>query len=629
MFIYDFSYGNTDADRIKKTPLQAHQDAKKYQKVDFLVYTISMPNALDTISPSFVNGEPMKEETTTLTLGTDQQLLQISNQLDNIRTLLNDNKAESSTHIAETLARLAGHITRLSRRITKHEDELKDLRALASIGQIVNSSLDLSEVLRIVMDTIVRLTGAERGFLMLRDEQGKLQMRVARNWEQESIEDDDFAISRTVIDRVVEEGQPIVTTNAIEDPRFGGQDSIIAYNLRSILCVPLTVKDELIGVIYADNRIRTGLFSNAERDLLAAFANHAAVAIDNARLFASVRQTLAEVTELKNLMDNVFASIASGVITTNIQNQITLCNRAAEHILSRAAAGLLQSDIDSGIPELAQEISEPLQLVQSYDQTIIGMEFNPVIPQRGAVNLRLNFSPLKDAQKNTQGVAIVLDDVTERKRLEAQRRLFEKMVSPAVIEQLDPDQISMGGERANITTLFADIRSFTSYSEKLSPEELVSVLNLYLAAAANAVLAEEGTIDKFMGDAIMAWFNAPIPQKDHTLRAVRAALGMRAAIQALHEELPPEAHLDFGVGIHYGEAVLGLVGTEKRLDYTAIGDSVNTAKRIQENAATNQILISNAAYRQAKRHIEVTEAEPVLAKGKSKPIQVFEVLNVQ
>jgi len=302
----------------------------------------------------------MQDETTTLTLLPDQQLLQISNQIDLIREALVQQGYEGVAQASENLSRLAGHITRIGRNVAEHGEELKDLRALADIGQVVNSSLDLPEVLRIVMDTIIRLTGAERGFLMLRDEKRALEIRIARNWEQESIQESDFEISRTVIDRVVEDAQPIVTTNAIEDPRFGGQDSIVAYNLRSILCVPLKVKEELTGVIYADNRIRTGLFTNSERDLLSAFANQAAVAIENARLFESVRQTLAEVTELKNLMDNVFASIASGVITTDIQNRITLCNRAAERILARTSTDLLQHDLLDSLPELASILSAGL-----------------------------------------------------------------------------------------------------------------------------------------------------------------------------------------------------------------------------------------------------------------------------
>ena len=238
-------------------------------------------------------------------------------------------------------------------------------------------------------------------------------------------------------------------------------------------------------------------------------------------------------------------------------------------------------------------------------------------------------SPLKDANRATHGVAIVLDDLTERKRLEGQRKLFERMVSPAVIQQLNPDSLALGGKRVGITVLFADIRGFTSYSENQSPEQLVSVLNRYLAAGAEAVLDEEGTVDKFLGDAVMAWFNAPIPQADHTLRAVRAALRLRERVAQLHAILPPEAQLAFGVGIHYGDAILGLIGTEKRLEYTAIGDSVNTTKRLQENAGKNQIVISQVAYERVRDYINVVEMQPMIVKGKRDPIQVYEVLGLR
>lgn len=570
----------------------------------------------------------MQEDTTTVNIQPDQQLIQISNQIDAVRTTLEESGETLPELSLRSLERLSKHINHLAETIAQQREKIQDFKALAEIGQVVNSSLDIDEVLRIVMDTIIRLTGAERGFLMLREESGELTIRVARNWEQEAVPETDFAISRTVVNRVTDEGVPILTTIASEDPRFEGQDSVVAYNLRSILCVPLIAKEKITGVIYADNRIRTGLFTDSERDLLADFANQAAVAIENARLFQSVRQTLAEVSELKNLMDNVFDSIASGVITTDIQNKITLCNQAAEKILARAATSLLDNDLGKSLPELAAKITDPINMARDTEQIIAGVELNPSLPKRGPVHLRLNFSPLKDAQETTYGVAIVVDDITEKKRLEAQRRLFERMVSPAVIDQLDPEEIKMGGERVEITTLFADIRSFTHYSESLTPEELVSVLNRYLGATAEAVLTQEGTIDKFMGDAVMAWFNAPIPQLDHTLRAVRSALSMRDAIQSLHQNLPPEAHLEIGVGIHFGAAVLGVVGTEKRLDYTAIGDSVNTAKRIQENAANNQILISGTAYQLVKDQISVQPTKAVHAKGKSQPIKVHEVLGI-
>jgi adenylate cyclase len=559
----------------------------------------------------------------------EEQVLALSKLTGQMRASLQTVRASLPPDTLEGLSRLENMLFQVSRQVTAVEQERSKLLALASTTEAVNSSLELDEVLRLVMDTIIRLTEAERGFLMLRDPQGEMVMRMARNWEQESINPNEFAISRTVIQRVIDSGEPVLTTNAQEDPRFGGHESIVAYNLRSILCVPLKVKNELIGVIYADNRIRAGIFREAERDLLTVFANQAAMAIENARLFASVRRTLADVTELKNLMDNVFASIASGVLTADIRDQITLCNRAAESILGRSIAELVGQPLSEALPDLAGQIRAHLAAVRQTDLPVVGLEIVHNHPERGALDWRLNLSPLKDAEQATQGVAIVLDDMTEHHHLEAQRRLLERMVSPAVLDQIDPDSLQFGGQQREVTVLFADIRGFTSFSEKHTPEELVAVLNRYLAAGAEAVLAQEGTVDKFLGDAVMAWFNAPIPQPDHTLRAVRAALALRAAIERLHAELPPEAHLAFGVGIHCGEAVLGWIGTERRLEFTAIGDSVNTAKRIQENAARNQILISKDAYECVKGDVQAVPYAPLKVKGKSEAVEVYELMGLK
>ncbi len=526
----------------------------------------------------------------------------------------------------QDLTNLTDTLTRVGQRLEAFEAEHSNMQALAQIGGVVNSSLELDEVLRIVMDNIVRLSGAERGFLVLRNDKGELVTQVARNWEQESIKSAEAATSRTIVQSVVANGEPVITTNAQADQRFSGQASVVALNLRSILCVPLKVKNELIGVVYADNRIRTGIFTERERDLLVAFGHQAAVAIENARLYTSLRQTLEEVTALKNLMDNVFASMASGVITTDVQDQILLCNRAAEAILGMTMPNILGHRLEEVFASASEGIQPHLAEVREKDAPVIDLEISHMDPRRGNLDWRFNLAPLKDAAHKTHGIAIVLDDLTERKKLEAQRRLLERMVSPAILDQIDPKSLQIGGKKGDVTALFADIRGFTAFSEKHTPEDLVAVLNQYLAAAADAVLENEGTVDKFLGDAVMAWYNAPVPQPDHSLRAVKSALRLRDAIEELHRQLPPESHLSFGVGIHYGDAVLGWIGTEKRLEFTAIGDSVNTAKRIQENSGKGQILMSGAVYERVKDDVEVRPCPPLTVKGKSLPLEVYEVV---
>lgn len=559
----------------------------------------------------------------------DQEFVHLTGLLEAMQTGLSQTRSASiPTIVYEGVAKLPEILSKIRSNVITLEEERRNLRSLATIGGYVNSSLDLEVVLQIVMDTIIRITGAERGFLMLRNEMGELAIRMARNWVQESIEPTEFAISSTVVNRVVESGQPILTTNAQEDQRFSQQNSIVAFNLRSILCVPLKVKEDITGVLYADNRVRSGIFTQKDLDLLTAFSNEAAVAIENARLFNSVRHTLEEVTELKGLMDNVFSSIASGVLTADIEERVNLCNRAAEAILGQSAGSIVGGCLNDVLPPLVPVLRPYIQQVMKEDQQVVGLETNSNLPTRGQVDLRFNLSPLKDANQITQGVAIVLEDLTEKKKLEAQRRLLERMVSPAVIEQLDLNNLQLGGRKATISVLFADIRGYTGFSEDTDPENLVQVLNHYLAAAADVILNEGGTIDKFLGDAVMAWFNAPVPQKDHTMRAIRSALGIREAMKNVHEYMPANLKLSFGVGIHVGEAVLGLVGTEKRLDYTAIGDCINTAKRIQENAGPEQILISYQALQEVSGQVNVRAVEPILAKGKKEPIVVFQVLEM-
>lgn len=559
----------------------------------------------------------------------EEEIQHLTNLASAVNSLLQENGSLDLNAILEDMAQLSAEMKQLGRHVARLEAEREDLEALTQISHLINSSLKLDDVLRIVMDTIVRLTGAERGFLMLRDRQGALSIRVARNWEQETLDASETDISRTVVNQVIANGEPVLTTNAKHDPRFGKQESVIAHSLRSILCVPLSFRERVIGVIYADNRFRSGLFTETERNLLAVFANQAAVAIENAQLFESVRHSLAEVSEMKNLMDDVLASIASGVITLDQQGRITLCNQAAQFIFGKTRFELIGKRLQDLDQLRSTNLDEYLNRVTRTNQQIVGVEYTLEQPDQSTRVLSFNFSSLKDADQKIQGVAIVVEDLTEKKLLESRQRLLSRMISPAVIEQLNPDELQLGGKRTLITTLFSDLRGFTSFSEQRDPEELVSILNYYLGAAAESVLVEGGTLDKFIGDAVMAFFNAPIPQPDHALRAVCAAVRMQQATIAIQQNLTPESHLSFCTGIHTGEAILGLVGTHQRMDYTAIGDSVNIAKRLQQSANPGQVLISQEVYSQIADHVIAVPVAPIHAKGKKHPLLVYELTGLK
>lgn len=178
----------------------------------------------------------------------------------------------------------------------------KRVAALYEVGKVIGSSLNLQTVLDQVMDAIIQLSGAERGFLMLLDDDGNLAVRVARNFDQETLQSDEIAFSRTITRQVFETGEPVVTTNAQEDPRYAGQVSIMIHGMRSIMATPLRARGKNTGVVYVDNRIKTGLFSDEDLEVLAAFAAQAAVALDNARLYSETDAELqARLEELRIL----------------------------------------------------------------------------------------------------------------------------------------------------------------------------------------------------------------------------------------------------------------------------------------------------------------------------------------
>lgn len=171
------------------------------------------------------------------------------------------------------------------------------LGALMGVGRAINSSLGLKRVLEEVMDTLIELMRAERGFLMLRGPDGNLSVRIARGIAHVNLEEAAFKVSRTIVRKVAESGEPILTTNAQDDPRFEAQMSVAMFQLRSILCAPLKIKNEIIGVIYVDNRARAGIFQEADLNLIRAFADQAAVAIDNAQLFEDLQESNRELQE--------------------------------------------------------------------------------------------------------------------------------------------------------------------------------------------------------------------------------------------------------------------------------------------------------------------------------------------
>ncbi len=210
------------------------------------------------------------------------------------------------------------------------------------------------------------------------------------------------------------------------------------------------------------------------------------------------------------------------------------------------------------------------------------------------------------------------------------RATFTRFVAPEVVEQLlaNPAQVALGGKLQEITVLFADLESFTPLAERMEPERVIELLNRYMAFIVPVLKQYGGTIDKYIGDAVMALFNTPLPQPDHALRAVSAAVHIRKAQKAFHAECDVDHRLDVNFGIHTGHAIVGNVGTPELMDYTAVGDTVNTAARLQDISHGGQIIISQTTYEQIKGSVLAHALGAHRVKGREKHVNIYTVLEI-
>jgi adenylate cyclase len=210
------------------------------------------------------------------------------------------------------------------------------------------------------------------------------------------------------------------------------------------------------------------------------------------------------------------------------------------------------------------------------------------------------------------------------------KRAFTRYVAREVVEEVlkDPEHLMLSGERREATVLFCDIRGFTTLSERLTPEQVVSLLNEFYTTAIETTFKHDGTLDKFLGDAVMCVFGAPIAHPDHAARAVKTAIDMRTALTELSKRrsmrgLDP---FEVGIGVALGEVVAGTVGTEERMEYTVIGDSVNVAARLQGHAKAGSILLSRRTYEAVHDLVEAMSRGAMKVKGKEEEVEVYEVI---
>ena len=566
----------------------------------------------------------------------EDQLDQVNSTLEAQRELLRRRRLAMPAAIINNIEMLKQDFKRLENNVLEDQTELRQLRALSEMSTRITNSLDIDTVLQETMELVIVLTNAERGYIVLTDDDsGELEFRISSEgglMGPAMPSSDRPQISMTVVNEVIDTGEPLLADNAFKDERLSENQSIINFTLRSVLCVPLRYKERITGVVYVDNRLVAGVFTERELNLMMAFANTAAVAIANARMYMRAEQILADITRVKELMDNIFSSVGSGIIAIDSNDLVHTFNRAASEFLNLPPEVAVGYDVAQVMKNAALELEDHLEHVKENDMDH-SLELSAELPGRGQVALALSFSPLKDSNDTIQGVTLVMDDVTHLYEHETTINAMKRILPEGMVDKINEiANIEMGGVRREVTCLFADVRPWITLPDVAASEKL-RILNQYQAIATVCIHESGGIVDKYMGNEVMALFNTQLnPQDIHAQMALECGLTMRDRFVELYQEMgiDPDPHY-YIIGMFTGDATLGNVGSFQRREFTALGNSINTAKRIQENAAPGAITIVQQtldhlmAYNDGRRHYDFHPRDPIYGKGLSVGMQAYEV----
>lgn len=413
-----------------------------------------------------------------------------------------DNVTAQMTMIGHRAPAESGPPTPPAVELEKTRRAFRRLNAIYKAVKLVASDFDLQKRMSDVLDLAIEETGAERGFLMLREEDSEeLRVQVAREMGQELKAS---SPSMGIAHRAAIEGEPVLMTDSDHDSKFGARESVIRQRIAAAMCVPLQIENRILGSLYVDTRSHDISFTEEDLELFQAIANQSALAIENVRLYE--------------------------------------------------------------------------RMVES----------------------------------------------------EKRRANLSRFLSPGIVEHLlsEEKEIQLGGQKRNVTILFCDIRGFTPLSEGLTPDLLVELLNEHFGAMTEIIFEHHGTLDKYIGDAVMALFGAPFVNENDAALAVRAALAMQVHNDELNKERARNGlpQFELGIGVNSGEVFTGYIGSPKRMDFTVIGDHVNVASRLSSIAPGGKVIVGEGTYAAIKDLVDVRSAGTPVLKGKSEQINAYEIV---
>jgi adenylate cyclase len=551
-----------------------------------------------------------------------------------------DGFSQADVDLLEAVVSQADSAVVQARTYQRLQQHNRELEAIYQVDRIRDATTNTQELLSSIADVVTSSLGADLCLMSLVDEEsGATELKAI---------DDRLGVfgrlEQHVVQRVVEQSAALDRVSLLEEPALARK------GIGHLLAAPLIVGGERLGSLLLLSSHRR--FGPADMRLLEAVVSQADSAVVHTRTYGRLQQRNKEL-EVIYRVDRVrdsgldFDSMLNGVLNELCQaieaemGFIMLFARTGQQLELKASTGGNIFTMAEHYHLVEETAKEALCLGGLVNRSALSAEIHSlicvplvlceeIIGVFGAINRRGLESFGREDERLLLAITSQVDTaIFESLEKQHIRSTFSRYVSPKVVDlMLKTDQDFLKVDRALLTVLFSDIRGFTSITERTDPDILMSFLNEHLAAMTEVIDRHEGTVDKFVGDEVVALFGAPMPMEDHARRAVWTALEMQQAHQELmagwvragHEAVP------IGIGINTGEMIVGNIGCQRQMDYTAIGDNMNLASRICGVARGGQVLISQATYQLVRQDVVAHELAPVQVKGKARPVRLYEVV---
>ena len=504
----------------------------------------------------------------------------------------------------------------LEKQLLKKNQDLNEkyleLETLLDLTNTINSLDDLNELFFNVLTLSSSILNSAKGVVLLKNDVSNIFDPVSVfNIDELKIKKQIFNTRSGFLSELNKSKKSFIIS---QNNKFNHDLFDSSYCLVS----PILYDKKLVGAIMLfDKETREGLcdFEKNDIKLLDAISMQTSIAYQNVKLLESLKKS-------NKLNENIMSSITTGIIEVNLFGEIEFANKEALRLLNKEEEEVIGNHYLI-IFEKNDQLLELIQKVESEQERVFENEFE-LKSKRKKISVNLSCSPVFDEQKSFSGIVIALDDLSKINKVKS---TFKKYVSKNIVDKLleNEDSLNLGGTESDITILFSDIRGFTSMSEKLSPTEIVKLLNKYFKSMIDVVFKYNGTLDKIVGDELMVLYGVPLKSEDDTDNAVKTAIKMFQSLDKFNEVIIKEGYKPFkiGIGINKGKAVSGNIGSEQQMNYTVIGDTINLGARLCSHAKSGEILISSSVKDVISDDYAFKKIPSIEVKGKSKPIEVW------